>query len=99
MIRPLVSVQHLSKMILITFRKSLHGTKNAEGSSQRVTPLKVLSRRPGELLCVVSEDTCEWLDVEEDSVEFSEIELESSDDAIPIIKNVSEWLKTPFTES
>jgi len=47
-------------------------------------------QRPGELLCVLSQDTVEWVDVE--AVGDPPPILTSTDDTATIITNVGGWL-------
>ena len=60
--------------------------------------MRILSQRPGEVLCVIKENTPEWVDVETvDEVEFQQ-PLENY--SIPVIKNIESWIEegTPFSE-
>ena len=57
----------------------------------RVRPLRVLSRRPHEVLHVL-EESSEWLDVEAiDAEKINKFE-ETPDTTAPVINNVSEWI-------
>ena len=61
----------------------------------------MLSQRPGELLCVFSEDTCDWVDVDGVDVEGLPFAPEVlAEDSAPIIDDVSRWITEgiPFVE-
>ena len=71
-------------------------------SAARVHPVHIILRRENEALCVLQDDIgnedAEWIDVEElDLVDESEIptEVESN---LPLIENLSDWLRSPWTE-
>lgn len=69
-------------------RKNVHG---GAVDVSRVRPLRVLSRRPQEVLCVM-EESVEWIDVEavdEEKIIRSE---ETPDATAPVIYDVSEWI-------
>ena len=69
----------------------MHGGRGPEPGVARSRPLRVLSQRPGELLCRFAEDTCDWVDVESVDVEVLAVpETETS--LAPIISNVSNWI-------
>lgn len=57
----------------------------------RVRPLRVLSRRPQEVLCVVNESV-EWIDVEAVDEEKIITSEETPDATAPVIYDVSEWI-------
>ena len=52
--------------------------------------MEVLSQRPGELLCVLSQDTVEWVDVE--AVANPPPISPLTDNTDTIITNVGDWL-------
>lgn len=77
------------KKTMNSHRKNLHGS--AVDNLSRVQPLRVLSRRPHEVLCVIGESV-EWLDVEAvDEEEITKFE-EIPDLTAPVINDVSEWI-------
>ena len=82
------------KVNIFYYRKNVH---KSVSSVSRVQPLRVLSKRPGELLCVFSDDTVEWIDVE--AVEDVQ-PLIDEPVSMPIIKDVGQWIKDglPFVE-
>ncbi|KAK3919961.1 Enzymatic polyprotein [Frankliniella fusca] len=81
-----------SKTSLQLHRREMH--PRAQVSAARVTPLRVLSRRPGELLCTVQGMDCsEWIDVE--NVDCPELEsLDDISPVAPIITDRRTWMET-----
>ena len=63
--------------------KDIH--KNTEVSAARVQPLRVLNRRPDELLCITTEDIPEWVDIE----------------SVVVIESIKSWIEEGivFTET
>lgn len=78
-----------SKKAMNSHRKNLHG--GAVENLSRVRPLRVLSRRPHEVLCVMGESV-EWLDVETVDEEEMIKSEETPDATAPVINDVSEWI-------
>ena len=80
------------------FRKKVH---RVESNVSRVRPLQVLSKRPGELLCSLPDDSTEWIDVESVEIKPEEIYTEpKSEVGIQIISDISTWVAEgiPFVE-
>jgi len=84
-------------LCLIFNRKRVHGNKE---SAARVTPIKILSKRPGEFLCKTAEDNCEWINVEDVDSDFTFADVEGVEPTCPIIQDINPWLESgaPFTE-
>lgn len=77
----------------------MHGGRGAEPDVARVRPLRVLSKRPGELLCRLSEDTLDWVDVE--SVDLEGVMVaETQEQLAPEITDIGTWIRDgiPFQE-
>ncbi|XP_068989951.1 uncharacterized protein [Neodiprion pinetum] len=92
-----------SKKGALKHRKNVH-PRGAPLETSRIRPQRVIARRGRELLCQLespfTEET-EWIDIE--SVDNDCILLENdsvldSKDCIPIVKNVGDWLNTPWTD-
>ena len=66
--------------------------------------MRVLSQRPGELLCIINEETPEWIDIESVEEEEYDKHLENlasiPQSSIPVIENVKSWIDEgiPFVE-
>lgn len=69
-------------------RRNVHG---GIVDVSRVRPLRVLSRRPREVLCIV-EESVEWIDVEAIDEEEIITAEETPDATAPVIYDVSEWI-------
>lgn len=79
-----------SKSSMNNHRKNVHGS--AVHHMPRVRPLRVLSRRPQEVLCIVKESV-EWIDVEAiDEEKIITSEDIPPDTTAPVIYDVSEWI-------
>lgn len=79
-----------SKCSMNNHRRNVHGGAMADVS--RVRPLRVLSRRPQEVLCVV-EESVEWVDVE--AVDEEKVTYKEASDAnarAPVVYDVSKWI-------
>ena len=73
-------------------------------SYSRVTPVNILRYRNQEALCILEytfgqEPIIEWIDIEEIKSELRNSEESNKDCLLPIVKNLTKWIRRPWTES
>ncbi|KAK3932313.1 Carbamoyl-phosphate synthase arginine-specific large chain [Frankliniella fusca] len=71
--------------------KQMHPTQNKE-TVARLRPLRILGRRPREVLCATEDESLEWIDIE-DVDATNAVEVEEQDENMPLINDVAEWVR------
>ena len=71
---------------------------------KKIRPVRIVKKRANELMCVIRNESTKSEDIEridenEVDVDTCDIpDLSSSDDSIPVIKSLDEWLEPIWTE-
>lgn len=73
-------------------------------SCSRVTPTNIVRYRNQEALCILEdsfgqEPNLECFDIESIESELLNLEESNKDCQLPIVKNIREWIRSPWTES